>query len=94
VVVDEQQQITRTGTLAEAGVDDELFVLDIDGGQCFGFNATATEIWHLLQTPLTLGALVDALLQTHDIDRATCLQETAALLQSLADEELVILTPA
>jgi hypothetical protein len=94
MAVDEQMLIARTGTLIEAGVDDELFVLDVDGGHCFGFNTTATEIWQLLETPKTLGALCDALIQTRDVDRATCLIETSALINMLADDELVALTPA
>jgi hypothetical protein len=93
MAVDEQQLITRTGNLVEAGVDDELFVLDVDGGHCFGFNTTATEIWQALESPMTLGAVCDMLIQTRDVDRATCLTETAALINRLADEELVILTP-
>ncbi len=85
--------ITRTGTLVEAGVDNELFALDVDGGHCFGFNATATEIWRALETPMTLGALCDGLMQTRDVDRATCLADTEALVERLAEENLVTLTP-
>jgi hypothetical protein len=85
--------ITRTGALVEAGVDDELFALDVDGGHCFGFNTTATEIWRALETPKTLGELCDALMQTREIDRATCLSDTAALIETLAEEKLVALTP-
>ncbi len=94
MAVHEQMVITRTGTVVEAAVDDEVFVLDVNGGHCFGFNATATEIWHRLETPMTLAALCDALIQTREVDRATCLTETAALIETLADEGLVVLTPA
>lgn len=86
--------ITRTGSLLEASFDDELFGLDVDGGHCFGFNATATEIWRTLETPMTLDALCDALMQTRDVDRATCLTETAALIETLAEDKLVTLTPS
>lgn len=91
--MDERWLITRTGTLVEAGVDDEMFGLDIEGGHCFGFNSTASEIWQLLEQPHSLGALCDALLVTRDVDRPTCLADTAALVQALAEEKLVALTP-
>lgn len=85
--------ITRTGALVESGVDDELFALDVDGGHCFGFNATATEIWRALERPMTLGALCAALMQTRDVDPATCLADTGALIERLVEEDLVSLTP-
>lgn len=85
--------ITRTADLLESGVEDELFALDIDGGQCFGFNATATEIWHRLATPMTLDALCNALMETRDVDRATCLADTAELIERLAEDKLVSLSP-
>lgn len=85
--------IARTGNLVEAGVDKELFALDVDGGNCFGFNSTATEIWRALETPMTLGALCDTLMQTRDVDHATCFADTEALIARLAEENLVALTP-
>jgi Coenzyme PQQ synthesis protein D (PqqD) len=89
--MDTKVLITRTGNLVEAGVGEELFALDIDGGNCFGFNATAAEIWRALETPLTLGQLCDALMKTRDIDRATCLADTSALIETLAEEKLLAL---
>jgi len=85
--------ITRTGALVEAGVDDELFALDINGGHCFGFNATAAEIWRALETPKTLGVLCSELMISHEVDDATCLADTKALVEMLAEENLVTLTP-
>lgn len=89
----DQWLISRTGTLIEAGVGDELFALDVEGGHCFGFNATAAQIWRLLEQPMTLAALCDALAAEYAIDRATCEAEVSALLRSLADEKLVTLSP-
>jgi hypothetical protein len=85
--------ISRTGALIESGLDDELFALDIDGGNCYGFNATATEIWRLLETPIMFEDLCAALMHTRDVDQATCFADTAAMIEMLADENLVALTP-
>jgi hypothetical protein len=84
--------ISRTGALVEAGVDDELFALDVDGGHCFSFNATAAEIWRLLETPMTFEALCAALMETREVDRSTCLADTQTLIEQLTDENLVKLT--
>ncbi len=92
IVMDANILITRTGALVEAGVEDELFALDVDGGHCFGFNATATEIWRSLETPKTFGTLCAELMISHKVDGATCLADTAALVEMLAEENLVTLT--
>lgn len=85
--------ITRTGVLIEAGVEDELFALDVDGGHCFSFNATAAQIWRALETPKTIGAICSELMLTHNVDGATCLADTKALVEMFAKENLVTLTP-
>ena len=92
--MDEQQLIRRNGNVVEASVDDEIFVLDVEGGNCFGFNVTATEIWRALEKPITLGALCDMLMEVREVDRSTCLQDTFALLEVLARDELVVIAPA
>jgi Coenzyme PQQ synthesis protein D (PqqD) len=84
--------IERTGGMIEAEVAGELVGLDIEGGSCFGFNATATRLWQLLDAPRTLGSLCAALMDEHEVDRATCLSETAEVLRVLASERLVTLT--
>jgi Coenzyme PQQ synthesis protein D (PqqD) len=91
--MNENTVITRSKPLLESGIDDELFALDVEGGTCFSFNATATEIWQLLTTPKTLGALCTALEGAHDVDHATCLADTAAMIAMLHEESLVTLTP-
>jgi hypothetical protein len=81
--------VERCGSLVEAEVAGELFGLDIERGSCFGFNATATRIWELLDTPRTFASLCEALIAEHDVDRPTCLSETAAALQTMASDRLV-----
>ncbi len=90
--MDPNTMIERIDGLVEAEVAGELVGLDIERGSCFGFNATATRIWHLVETPRTLGSLCAALMAEHEVDRATCLADTAAVLHVLADERLVALT--
>lgn len=90
--MDPNTRITRLDALVTTEVDGELVGLEIEKGSCFGFNATATRIWDLLDAPHTLGSLCDALMAEHEVDRATCLADTAAVVQMLAGEQLVVLT--
>ncbi|MGI4730625.1 MAG: PqqD family protein [Janthinobacterium lividum] len=85
--------VTQREALVEAEVDDELMGLSIDRGLCFGFNATATDLWRMIATPQTLETLCDRMIEGHEVDRATCAADLAVALHRMADQGLVTLTP-
>lgn len=86
--------VSRQPGMMEADAAGELVGLHIERGACYGFNATATRVWQLLEQPRTLDALVADLVAEHDVDEAECRADLAELLVSLEDEQLVRLTPA
>lgn len=87
--MDGNRLVTRCGGLVEADVDGELVALHIDKGSCYGFNATATEIWTLIERPQTVDALCDTLMRRHVVDRDTCLADVSRVLETLSTEGLV-----
>lgn len=86
--------VRRSGRLIEAEIDGELIGLEVDRGTCFGFNATATRIWSLIETPKSFGELRDSLVEEYDVDPETCGSELHALLRELEEDGLVALEPA
>lgn len=91
--MDPNIMVARTAALVEAGVDDGLFALDINGGHYFAFNATATAIWRALETPKSLAQICHMVAATHDVGAEAAMPDIAELLQILADENLVKLSP-
>lgn len=85
--------VTRQPGMIEANVGGELVGLHIDRGTCFGFNATATRIWELLEVPQTVDQLVTRLTEEHDVADAECRADLADVLRSLEGEQLVTLSP-
>jgi coenzyme PQQ synthesis protein D (PqqD) len=86
--------VRRREGLIQAEVDGELVALHIDNGTCYGFNATATRIWALIETPQRLLDLKDKLLAEYDVDPQTCERQLMAVLNELAQDGLVELQPA
>ena len=84
----------RCDGLLEAEVDGELVGLHIDNGACYGFNATATRIWALIETPQPLDALCTTLAREFAVAPEDARPEVLALLEELHREKLVALTPA
>ncbi|MDQ3077276.1 MAG: PqqD family protein [Pseudomonadota bacterium] len=83
----------RNASLLEAGLGDELVALDAEGGQCFGFNATAASVWRRLEQPASFDALRLALREEYDVDHEQCTSELEALLDELIERGLVRVQP-
>jgi hypothetical protein len=76
----------------EQPVDDELFGLEPANGNFYGFNASATRVWALLEQPRTLGSLCESLAAEFTVAPATCRADTLAMLRELEADGLVTLT--
>ena len=85
--------VRRRGSLIEAELDGELIGLEVEQGTCFGFNATATRIWALIETPKRLSELRDTLLGEYEVDAETCERELRDVLKVLEEDSLVELQP-
>lgn len=86
--------VSRRGELIETEVDGELVALHIDNGTCYGFNSTATRIWAMIEQPRHVSGLRDELMREFDVDEATCQAQLKDLLDELAADGLVEITPA
>jgi hypothetical protein len=81
--------IRRKSDLLEAEVEGELIGLHVDNGTCYGFNATATRVWALLEQPRSFEDLCAALTSEYEVDPASCRREVTALLSELEGEGLI-----
>ena len=86
--------VRRTGEMIETEVDGELVALHIDNGTCYGFNGTATRIWGLIEKPRLISELKEELLREFEVDPAVCEAQLRELLDELAADGLVEITPA
>ena len=80
---------TRDIQLLEAELGDELMALDADGGNCFGFNPVATQVWRLLETPKSFKELKQTLLAQYEVGSEQCGEELQVLLDDLLGKGLL-----
>jgi PqqD family protein of HPr-rel-A system len=93
-MTNENTIVARREALLATEVDGEMVALHVDKGTCYGFNATATRIWAMIEEPKRLGEIRDALLEEFDVDPETCEREIRQLLKELEADGLVELQPA
>jgi hypothetical protein len=91
--VDQDLLVQRGAGLIEAEVDGELVALHVDNGTCYGFNATATRIWAMIEEPKKLSELRDALTAEYDVEPDECEAQLLDLLKDLEGDGLLELRP-
>jgi len=81
--------IDRPNVIDET-IDGETVVIDLRTGFYFALNATATQIWHLLEAGTTDGAVVDTLASVYeDADRVAIEDTVRSFLGELESSKLV-----
>lgn len=72
-----------------ADVDGELVMMSIERGNYYGLSGIGSRIWQLIETPVTVSALCDKLLEEYDVERSVCEVDVLEFLGKLADQELI-----
>lgn len=85
----ENRMYSRRPTLVTANLGEELAVLDLASDSYLGFNATAAQIWRLLQEPRSLDQICVAMLRDFQVDAAQCRREISVLLENLLAANLI-----
>ena len=79
----------RAVGLLEADVGNELVALDVNAGECFGFNEAATRVWRLLDQPKSFEQLRGHLLEEYDVSSERCTSDLTELLDDMTSKGLL-----
>ena len=82
-------RLFRNRQIIESEVDGEILALDVDGGECYGFNSVASSVWRLLENEMSMAEICGALVSEYDVDPETCEAEVGRLLEDLRAAGLV-----
>jgi hypothetical protein len=89
VPIGEATLIHRTASVLTAEIDKQIVMMDIDSGRYLGLDDIGSVIWKRLETPRTLGDLVDCLVEDYDAERAVIAQDVRELLKEMATQGIV-----
>ncbi|MFD0588407.1 PqqD family peptide modification chaperone [Paenibacillus sp. GCM10027627] len=64
-------------------------LLSPSSGKYYLLGETASRIWELLVHSLSVGCVVDALLEEYNVDRMTCEADVFSFLATLSEERLI-----
>jgi hypothetical protein len=71
------------------GLDGEAVILSLKKGVYYSLNPCGNRIWSLIQKPVQVKKIRDALLEEFAVDQKTCEEDLLSLLSDLKKEGLI-----
>ncbi|MGB9980264.1 PqqD family protein [Methanobacterium sp.] len=81
--------INATKETVHCNVEDETVILGLKDGLYYGLNPSGAFIWNLIQEPIMVTEICDAILEEYDVEKDTCRRDLMNLLQELLDNGLI-----
>lgn len=80
-----------TANFVATRVDDEILIVDLDGGELLSLEGTGRAVWELIDGVRSEADIVAALSEAYDAERALLMRDVEALLAELENAALVAL---
>lgn len=74
----------RSEKFISSDLGEAMILTNIDSDKFYGTNAVGLTIWELLKSPTSFKILVEALLQTFDVEKSQCESEVETFMNELS----------
>ena len=81
--------VVASKELAAADLGEEVAILNLANGIYYSLNPVGARIWNLIQEPRSVRDVCEMLVTQYEVDSDRCEQDAIALLQQLAENELI-----
>lgn len=91
-VITDQTVISVTPDQVASELAGEVVILNLKSGVYFGLNEVGAFVWNLIQQPIRVADLRQAMLEEYEVAFEQCDADMKALLQNLTDNQLIQLS--
>ena len=81
--------VSRSADILASDLDQQTVMVDIQNGNYYGLGETGSRIWQLIESPISISSLCEALIEEFAIDLQQCLSDTIDFIATLAKKEIV-----
>lgn len=92
MTIPEISVISVTKEAVHCDLEDEVVILGLKDGVYYGLNPVGSFIWKLIQKPISVKEIKEAILKEYDVDEETCENDLQELLGDLLDKGLIELS--
>jgi hypothetical protein len=75
--------VHRSANHIACDMGEETVVLDMASGTYYGLDAVAARVWTLIEQPMTLRAIHEAIVAEYDVDAVSCRRDIVAFLDRM-----------
>lgn len=75
--------------IVASDIDNEKVMMSIEKGSYYGLDSVGSRIWEMIETPIRVSELIDALLLKYEVDRETCERDVLVFLEELHESGIV-----
>jgi hypothetical protein len=89
VFIPDSAILVATDDLLSTEFSREFVILNLKDGVYYGLEEVGARVWELLQSPVTVRAICDAISAEYDVASARCERDTRSLVDDLVSRGLV-----
>jgi hypothetical protein len=78
-----ESRVSQIEDIVASDIDDEKVMMSVEKGQYYGLEPVGSRVWELIEKPIKVSELINALLGKYDVDRETCEKDVLAFLEEL-----------
>lgn len=71
-------------------IDGGQALLDLDKGQYYGLNSTASEVWKCISESMSFEAIIDHICSEFEVDRQRCADDVSSIIESFVNAGIVL----
>ena len=89
MVISDLSVISVTKEAVHCDLEDEVVILGLKDGVYYGLNPVGAFIWNLIQKPIAVKEIKEAILNEYDVEEDVCEKDLLELLGNLQDKNLI-----
>jgi len=84
------QVFQRNPEIIASEIDNETVMMDKDFETYFGLQAIGTEVWKLLEQPISIQQIAEQFIQHYDVSLERCIADLTPLMADFLENEMVV----
>ncbi len=89
MIISDLSVISVTKEAVHCDLEDEVVILGLKDGVYYGLNPVGAFIWNLIQKPIAVKEIKEAILNEYDVEEDVCEKDLLELLGNLQDKNLI-----
>lgn len=87
--IDKNTIIMRRSNMVFSDIENEIVMMSLDNGEYYGLNRTASEIWNIIEQPLSISDICNKLILKFDVSYSECLHSVINLTGKFIDKKII-----